>query len=331
MDQYNQTPTTQPVPVSPPSPAEVAPKPSLFLPIFLTFLITSLLFVGGYFGYQYLTKIQPATTAVVATPTPIPTAQPENPPTDWKTYTSPSQIISFQFPPSWSQSGNAMLNSPQKKILISVHEDQSMMNECMEETDTKTNNGLSLVYYSHIKGTEACSNPETWNQREIWITQESDNKFGPGIIYAYSADDTTALPLFSQILSTFKFVNNIPEDQEKQLGFIKSFSTQNNGFSLTIDYVEMISDDNQPNGYRLSNTNPKLRTFTISPNTKVIMQTYSHLPDGNFAYDQPISLQTLDSIFNSSSDKSTAYLREAPYWITIQNNQITEIKEQYLP
>lgn len=46
----------QPVPISAsnsPSP-QPTPKPSALLPILITFLLTSVLLIGGYFGYQYL-------------------------------------------------------------------------------------------------------------------------------------------------------------------------------------------------------------------------------------------------------------------------------------
>ncbi len=133
--------------------------------------------------------------------------------------------------------------------------------------------------------------------------------------------------VFDRILSTFRFSSN--SNLPKQLGFIKSIIENQGQYSLTIDYIDMISDYNEPNGFRINNTNPKLRTFVISPNVAVFMQTYSHTPDGNFAVNQPIPFQTLVSIFSPSS--KTPHLKDAPYWISLQNDRVISITEQYLP
>jgi hypothetical protein len=141
-----------------------------------------------------------------------------------------------------------------------------------------------------------------------------------------------------QILSTFKFTTPAATEESKQLGYIKSFTKTDKTYSLTIDYVEMLSGDQAiqaminagecdntdscdlPNDYYISNENAKLRTFTINPNTKVQLSILSD--------NQTLSLDEFSQIFTSKNDD---YRKTAPYWITLENDQITHIEEQYLP
>lgn len=175
-------------------------------------VLGSLIFILGLsslilFFQNRLLSQQIATTQT--SPSPTPTAS-TDPTADWETYNSKG--VSFKFPPQWKSSDNKV-SSEDNQISIYVFEkDEPMTNECMEIKNTKTENGLQVNYYSHVQGTEACSNQETWNEREIWITKAGGDGFQPGIIFYYKAGaETTSVQYFDQILSTFKFTGTTTE------------------------------------------------------------------------------------------------------------------------
>lgn len=120
------------------------------------------------------------------------------------------------------------------------------------------------------------------------------------------------------------------EADGKYIGFITDLNTS--PASLTIDYIQWIECQTNVqtgecmNGFKIVNQNPQLRTFTIAANAPIAMQTYSQDTDGNNIYNQPITLQQLDSAVTANST-----LAMVPYWITIENGIVTSITEQYVP
>jgi hypothetical protein len=66
------------------------------------------------------------------------------------------------------------------------------------------------------------------------------------------------------------------------------------------------------------------------------MQTLSHTPDGNFSGNQSISFDDFKEKFNDTTtyteypNNYSQYLKAIPYWITIVNNVVTKIEEQYM-
>jgi hypothetical protein len=66
------------------------------------------------------------------------------------------------------------------------------------------------------------------------------------------------------------------------------------------------------------------------------MQTLSHTPDGNFKNNQIISFDYFRQKFNDNTQYSqyphnySNYLKVIPFRVTIENNIITKIEEQYI-
>lgn len=131
---------------------------------------------------------------------------------------------------------------------------------------------------------------------------------------------------------------------EKQIGYIKSVYTKGNKEYLDIDYIQWLTgeegidaaiedeectrrEDCLPNGFYIRNQNPKIRTFEISSNVEVRMQTLSWAPDGNFNFNESISYERFKDVFS----RNVRSLQELLYNITIQNSVITKIVQQYVP
>ena len=173
---------------------------------------------------------------------------------------------------------------------------------------------------------------------------------------------------YTSFLSSFKFTNsqtsnnNQPyehgDDQNGQhIGYIKSVSSPSGNYSLNIDYIQWITPcvanpttSYCMNGYEVVNSNPLIRTFPISSSAVIKMQTWSHDVNGNFNYNEIVSLSLFKGIINGTSippsytdmgsganpytgwyNTGTTTVRGIPFWITLSGGIITNITEQYIP
>lgn len=84
-----------------------------------------------------------------------------------------------------------------------------------------------------------------------------------------------------------------------------------------------------PNDYYIQNLNPKLRTFGIAPDAEVKMATWVWPSSEE-------SMYTLYGIFSgriteSPQGNDAGIWKKLPYWITLRNGAVKEIREQYIP
>jgi hypothetical protein len=81
-----------------------------------------------------------------------------------------------------------------------------------------------------------------------------------------------------------------------------------------------------PSDFYIYNQSDEIKTFEISKDVKILMQTLSHRPDGNYKSNEEIDLvkfiEILDFFF---------YYKETPFHIKLSNGLVTEIIEQYVP
>ncbi|WP_167577933.1 hypothetical protein [Ammoniphilus sp. YIM 78166] len=133
---------------------------------------------------------------------------------------------------------------------------------------------------------------------------------------------------------------------EKQIGYITQVQKQKNGkYKVTIDYIQWFSgeaanramrEDGKckgfesecfaPNDFYIRNVNPKLRTFELSKKAVIRLQTFGR-KDGNFYFDQKVSLDNFANHFN----KNKQHQAHIPYWIELQSGVIVKVTEQYVP
>jgi len=124
----------------------------------------------------------------------------------------------------------------------------------------------------------------------------------------------------------------------KEIWLMKQiYIDQNWNRKLEIDYIQLWWSDECGWGVScIINQNPQLRTFTISNNVEIIMQTLSHTSDGSFNNNQSISFNYFKQKFNDTTQYNnyphnySNYMKAIPYQITIENNIITKIEEQYM-
>lgn len=162
-------------------------------------------------------------------------------------------------------------------------------------------------------------------------------------------------------------ISNISAKTEKAMGYIKIVYDKNGKRYLDIDYVQWLSNKEAikaaiedkkcfteedtpqilnelekfdisagfgkfamctPNGYYIRNQNPKIRTFEISKNTEITMQTYAS-GQCYVEWNEKIGYEIFKSFWGNNP--SCTYLKSMPYDIEAQNGIITKIIEQYIP
>lgn len=130
---------------------------------------------------------------------------------------------------------------------------------------------------------------------------------------------------------------------EKAKGYIKAVYDKNGKNYLDIDFVQWLSHSDgtcsltsessnipkcNPNGYLIVNQNPKIRTFEISRDAEITMQTYAS-GQCYVQWNEKVNYTTFKSFWGSSP--ACMHLKSLPYNIEAQNDVITKIIEQYIP
>lgn len=150
-------------------------------------------------------------------------------------------------------------------------------------------------------------------------------------------------------LDPYENLSEPVNEADRQIGYIKKVYTKQGKEFLDIDYVQWLSgsaaipamreDGACPkkgecmvlNDYYIRNQNPMLRTFEISPEVKVLMQTWDS-EKNDIQWDYPISYNQFKGIFTGASKISNREnLKNVPYYVYYENGIITKIAEQYIP
>ncbi|HBU07220.1 MAG TPA: hypothetical protein DEB09_04010 [Candidatus Magasanikbacteria bacterium] len=176
-------------------------------------------------------------------------------------------------------------------------------------------------------------------------TRTVSTTFENGIITMHSADGWAGSSIFycrwkpfvEKNLEQFSEVKKIEWgkefESEKAMGYIKYIYEKDKKNYLSIDYIQwlnksecMAKNIEAPGGFCILNQTKDIRTFEISKNVEIRMQTLSHTVDGNYNWNEEINYQKFKNIFTSSSSQ-----KNIPYNIGIENNKVVEITEQYVP
>jgi hypothetical protein len=121
----------------------------------------------------------------------------------------------------------------------------------------------------------------------------------------------------------------------KAMGYVKRVWVDGTGRHLEIDYAEMLtgaaadaaavaagvikSGEHMDNDYYISNVNPLLRTFSVSPSVD-IQDTQAS-----------ITWDTFMGYWTGAPSSDAALKREAPWWIERAGDVVVHIKQQFIP
>jgi hypothetical protein len=78
-----------------------------------------------------------------------------------------------------------------------------------------------------------------------------------------------------------------------------------------------------PNDYYIRNVNPRLRTLPVAADAPITVNVLAAQSTGSSTKDVSVTLAKLASYFPNSGTP--------PFWITVQQGQVTKIAQQFLP
>ena len=122
------------------------------------------------------------------------------------------------------------------------------------------------------------------------------------------------------------------KNSEKQIGYIYNFNTTNNGFEfdeiewVTLDDAERIkelnlsSDEDFPNGFYINNPASDTKVYTVTNEAE-----YKIIDWNNNGESSLVDLNGFVTHLKVYKDYSP------PFWIVVDNNEVTSIVEQYVP
>lgn len=119
---------------------------------------------------------------------------------------------------------------------------------------------------------------------------------------------------------------------ERASGVIKSVYKKAGKNYLDIDYVEFVSGG--PNGVTGINNNPKIRTFEISNDAKLLIRAFC--TDKNKCTGEEKQIITFDQFFNifnieDYSINNVNYFKYNPWDIVVKDNLVISITEHFVP
>ena len=127
----------------------------------------------------------------------------------------------------------------------------------------------------------------------------------------------------------------------KQFTYITKVNTSGKVPIVTADYAQMLNgtaaaaaatahgdESPPPNDYYIVNDNTTLRKLTVQPGISVTVTTNDDGTADPTGHTIPFAKW---AAYYAAPDTTNESLRQSPYWITVKNNIVTAIAEQYLP
>ncbi|MDI6777730.1 MAG: hypothetical protein QMD77_00905 [Patescibacteria group bacterium] len=201
--------------------------------------------------------------------------------------------------------------------------------------------GIAYWSYKKVKKEIKENKPKLEQlQNQMEKTKEDSEKFKEQVESTFEEEPQTVSPSGGD-------AGVLPENSERQMGYIKKVYEKGGKSYLNIDYIQWLTGDAAEkamredgecpktgecivlNDYYIRNVNPLIRTFEINPAAKIFMQTYSiGEAGGDISWNQPITYAEFKSIFTTNAKPR---LKNVPYIVEIQNQKIVKITEQYIP
>ncbi len=317
------------------------PKPNYLKIVIFPILAIITLGLIGYLIFQnqklqnqiISQQIIPTTTVIK----PLSTT-PADETTSWKTYKNELIKYYVSYPPNWKivQVGAdygvniALVNENDNKVLYFISTENKDGLKLIDSYKVKScfENSCSSIFNSNEKIIDR-NIIKIGNMDTLTLNTQIQDKTQKYYFFTNTRFITMvqimnvekrSLQKIDQILSTFRFVDNSTKIvTEKKLSYIKSI----NSSTISLDLIEMISDNNQPNGYRIDNPSNETVNFPIEQN--VLINQIVYPADGNMT-NKTVSLSDFIKILESNSAA-----KDLPYWIDLKNGTVTKITEQYIP
>jgi hypothetical protein len=120
---------------------------------------------------------------------------------------------------------------------------------------------------------------------------------------------------------------------------VRTIAFEEDAVRISVDYAQMLTgaaavdaataagEEPPPNDYFIVNDNPQLRTFEVATEVEVKLSTQAEgvEPDGYL-----VTLEEWRQMFGGVTP-GMGFVRDVPYWITLDGETVTSIEEQFLP
>ncbi len=126
----------------------------------------------------------------------------------------------------------------------------------------------------------------------------------------------------------------------RHFGYLRKVTAKGSQLAVTVDYAQFLTgkeaadaaaahgdESPPPNDFYILNDNPKLRTFTLASGAAIAVVISDHKWNGA---DEPRTY-TPKQFAAMWADPAYESLRQAPWWLTVEDGAVTRIDEQYIP
>ncbi len=141
-------------------------------------------------------------------------------------------------------------------------------------------------------------------------------------------------------IKTQKYPNDKNKNEVEKYCFLKDVVLRKGEIKASIDFIDKepksrakeYSYDIQiielPNDVCYVNKKVDLLEYRLADSVQIVMQTFSHSTEGNFNFNQLITPIKLVNFFSKIESERITFM---PFYVTIANNEITSLKEIYIP
>ncbi|WP_240703155.1 hypothetical protein [Cohnella luojiensis] len=139
----------------------------------------------------------------------------------------------------------------------------------------------------------------------------------------------------------------VPKDSDTRVAYVDRIYQENGKSYMDADFIEWyegeeankkfreIEQDPEmteaPDGYYIVNDDEELKKLEIASDAKVFMQIYDrtgNIEEAGTEWNEEISVEKFISLF---SDDSEMNMKDFPYHLTVENDKIVKITQQFIP
>lgn len=139
----------------------------------------------------------------------------------------------------------------------------------------------------------------------------------------------------------------VPQDSHTKAAYIDRLYQNDGRTYLDVDFIDWYEGEDAnrvfrereqdpemteaPDGYYIVNDDTRLQSLEIAADTKVFMQIYNrtgNIEEADTVWNEQISVAKFISLFTEPSGMD---MKDFPYHLTIENNRIVKITQQFIP
>ncbi|BBI34263.1 hypothetical protein [Cohnella abietis] len=139
----------------------------------------------------------------------------------------------------------------------------------------------------------------------------------------------------------------VPRNSQTQASYIDQIYQQDGKTYIKADFIEWYEGEEAnkvfrekeqdpdmteaPDGYYIVNDDTQLQTLEVADDVKIYMQIYNRtgkIEEATTNWNEQIDLSKFLTLLSDSSEMN---LKDYPYHLTIENNKITKIVQQFIP